>query len=231
MLKPNDQPIHKFQNHPFKMLYVHSVFSTIQGEGPYAGERAIFIRLFGCNLQCPGCDTDYTSENKEIHYVDLVSQVKEMHKAPYLVVITGGEPFRQNIGDLCNELIEEGYQVQVETNGTFAPSFNLSDDVFIVCSPKTGRIQRHMLERMDALKYVVNWRSVAEDGLPLLALEHRAKPTVARPPKDFKGPIYVQPMDAGDMVETMMNRQAAVKLCLEHGFILQLQIHKLVGVE
>ncbi len=231
MLRPNEQPIHKFQNHPFKKLYVHSIFSTIQGEGPYAGERAIFVRLFGCNLQCPGCDTDYTSNNAELDCSEVVNLVKESHEAPYLVVITGGEPFRQNIGDFCNELLAEGYKVQVESNGTLAPSFNLSSEVYIVCSPKTGRIQRHMLERMNALKYVVNWRSVAEDGLPLLALNHTAKPHVARPPADFQGPIFVQPMDANDMVEDMMNKKAAVKLCIEHGYTLQLQIHKLVGVE
>ena len=41
-------------------LQVNSIFYTIQGEGPFAGRPAIFIRLAGCNLQCPGCDTEYT---------------------------------------------------------------------------------------------------------------------------------------------------------------------------
>jgi organic radical activating enzyme len=88
-----------------------------------------------------------------------------------------------------------------------------------------------MEERMDALKYVINWRSVAEDGLPLLSLGHRARPTVARPPKDFRKPIYIQPMDTGNVVEEALNRKAAAKICMDHGYILQLQIHKLVGVE
>jgi len=42
------------------ILDFHSMFFTIQGEGPFAGHRSIFVRLAGCNLQCPGCDTEYT---------------------------------------------------------------------------------------------------------------------------------------------------------------------------
>src|SRR3954467_9071958 len=42
-------------------LSIHSIFYTLQGEGPYSGCPAVFMRLAGCNLQCPGCDTDYTS--------------------------------------------------------------------------------------------------------------------------------------------------------------------------
>lgn len=39
------------------LLQVQDVFYTIQGEGPFAGRTAVFIRLTGCNLRCWFCDT------------------------------------------------------------------------------------------------------------------------------------------------------------------------------
>src|ERR1700677_3883777 len=38
-------------------LYITSFFITLQGEGPYRGEPAVFVRLAKCNLACSFCDT------------------------------------------------------------------------------------------------------------------------------------------------------------------------------
>lgn len=216
-----------------RYIDIHSIFSTIQGEGPFTGRRAIFIRLAGCNLQCPGCDTDYTTGRRELHVSDILDAVVELAQPPYLVVITGGEPFRQpGLTDLCNTLVNVGYLVQIETNGSFAPEEKLSSDVTIVCSPKTGSVNKRLAQRADAFKYVLNANSVdPEDGLPIYALDHSATPRVARPPENFEGPIYVQPMDCKNTFENTRNMQAAVASCIEHGYTLQLQIHKIVGVE
>ena len=54
-MKTNTQEPEKIDRD--RHLDVHSIFHTIQGEGPYCGHPAVFIRLAGCNLQCPGCDT------------------------------------------------------------------------------------------------------------------------------------------------------------------------------
>jgi organic radical activating enzyme len=42
-------------------LYVTSMFMTLQGEGPFRGEPAFFIRLAKCNLACSFCDTYFDS--------------------------------------------------------------------------------------------------------------------------------------------------------------------------
>lgn len=228
----NQQPPEKRSTSLF--LDVHSIFHTIQGEGPYAGHPAIFIRLAGCNLQCPGCDTDYTTGRKEMHVSDILDEVVEnSYPLPNLVVITGGEPFRQpSTVDLCNVLGDMGFTVQVETNGSFWPGEKLDPEVTIVCSPKTGSVHKKLAERIDAFKYVLHADSIdLEDGLPILALGHSANPRVARPPKDFKGAVYVQPMDSKNELQNHRNQQAAVKSCMEFGYTLQLQIHKIIGVE
>lgn len=227
----NTQPIEKRYPSSGHVLDVVSIFPTIQGEGPYTGHRAIFIRLAGCNLQCPGCDTNYTEGRKRMHISDICQDIVKQAEPPYLVVITGGEPFRQNVSVLANGLIAMGFNVQVETNGTLPPSPGLSENVCIVCSPKAGKLNKVIADRADAFKYVMNADSVAEDGLPILALDHSARPHVARPPREWKGPIYLQPMDSGVMAQNIRNERACVLSCIEHGYILQLQIHKIVGVE
>lgn len=227
----NAQPTEKKSIGDGLSLDVVGIFPTIQGEGPYTGQRAVFVRLAGCNLQCPGCDTDYTSGRKSKRIGFIAEDIMDLMPPGSLVVITGGEPFRQNISELANGLIDCGYKVQVETNGTLPPSPNLSNDVFVVCSPKTGRVHPLLRLRANAYKYVMHADSVAEDGLPILALDHSARPLVARPPAGNHLPVYLQPMDSYNIAQNHRNVKAVLDSCMEHGYILQLQIHKIIGVE
>lgn len=224
------------------LLSVHSVFDTIQGEGPFCGTPAVFIRLAGCNLQCPACDTDYTVGRKNHTVEELVERVKRTtDRVPGLVVITGGEPFRQDIGHLIGLLCAEAFYVQVETNGTLPPPINALQyfhrdtasrrGAFVVCSPKTGTVHPATKDVACCYKYVMSADSVdPADGLPILALDHTASPRVARPPVGFRRPVYLQPMDEGN-TRNARHLQACVDSCMRHGYILQLQIHKLLGVQ
>lgn len=238
----NTQPIEKRRDSDGSILEVHSVFNTIQGEGPFTGHAAVFIRLAGCNLQCPACDTDYTTDRWTATPITLLEMVREMRQAPSLVVITGGEPFRQNIHPLVELLLAEGYTVQIETNGTLPPptigfaemcSLDTTERnrCFVVCSPKTGRVNEQTAPIACAYKYVMAHDSVASDGLPLLALDHSASPHVARPPKNFKGVIYLQPCDDKDDKINEANLQACVNSVMRHPYVLQLQVHKIINVE
>jgi 7-carboxy-7-deazaguanine synthase len=237
----NIQPIEKLDAREDESVEVHSIFYTIQGEGPLTGHPAIFVRLAGCNLQCPLCDTEYTSKRERMSPERVVREVSKLHPGPRLVVITGGEPFRQNITLLCLLLGDSGYQVQVESNGTLPPppGFPGFDaDVWLVVSPKTGKVHPRTAERANAWKYVAQHHNLADDGLPITALDHTAHPRLARPPADFPvGAIYLQPVDmpyanhAERVHANNRNQDAVLRSCLEHGYTLQLQIHKILGME
>ena len=215
---------------------VHSIFKTIQGEGPFCGQRALFIRLYGCNLRCPGCDTDYTSARVKMTPQALLDTVIDEQNWPYgsLIVITGGEPFRQNVVPIIHLLLMAGYRVQVETTGVLCPpDFDIvrySTGFSVVVSPKTSRISSEISATASAFKYVLQAGEIEDDGLPTRALGHAASPRVARPP-NHNVPIYVQPMDEQDAALNAANTNAAVRECMAHDYTLQLQTHKILGLE
>jgi len=224
-----------------KILDVHSMFYTLQGEGPFTGVPSIFIRLAGCNLQCPGCDTEYTQGRHLLSVSEIVDEVlaeiaKEGQQHCGLIVITGGEPFRQNIDLLLKALAEDTpCLVQVETNGVLGISGEAihlieEEDVFVIVSPKTSKIHESC-RYATAFKYVLEAGNVAEDGLPITALRHKASPRVARPPEGFSRDVYINPMDSNDEQENKANLLAVRDSCLKHGYTAGVQLHKLLGVE
>jgi 7-carboxy-7-deazaguanine synthase len=228
-------------------LQVYSIFHTIQGEGPFTGHRAVFIRLAGCNLVCPQCDTDYTVPEDDSLLApeevveDVLALINEAdpewageslnENEKYLVVITGGEPYRQNLKPLVELLILNRMFVQIETNGTLYQDLPYMD-MAVVCSPKTGSINKQLAPHISALKYVVTAGKVLDfDGLPLSALDHPCGDILARPPERFQGIIYLQPADEKDEEKNQANLQVAVNSVLKFGYVLQLQTHKIIGLD
>ena len=235
----NSQPIEKQDKSEIGDLEVHSIFKTIQGEGPFTGTRSIFVRLAGCNLQCPLCDTDYTSKRIKMTVLKLITQINELTVSEitggiqpgYLIVITGGEPFRQNLKPFIDLLLEHGYNVQIETNGTLFQELPY-DLITVVCSPKTFKINRFLKVHINALKYIAKANDIGSiDGLPLYVLDHIAEPCVSRPPMGFSGTVYIQPADEGDPLRNHKNLDAAITSVMKHGYTLCLQTHKIIGME
>ena len=72
---------------------------------------------------------------------------------------------------------------------------------------------------------------ILEDGLPSHVLGHSATPHVGRPSLLRGRIIYIQPSDLKDDAVNKKNIDAAVRSCMSHGHVLQLQIHKLIGAE
>lgn len=106
-------------------MRIAEVYSSIQGEGQFAGTPSVFVRTTGCNLRCWFCDTPFTSwspEGPQVSVVDLVQQV--MSFGVQHVVLTGGEPMLQpDCVALCEQLLAAGHFVTIETAGTvFRPA-------------------------------------------------------------------------------------------------------------
>jgi 7-carboxy-7-deazaguanine synthase len=100
-------------------LMINEIFYSIQGESVYAGCPCTFIRLTGCNLRCTYCDTRYAYESGAAMSLEEIAA--ELLEFPCrLVEITGGEPLMQKeTPQLVHYLLEKGYRVLVETNGSF----------------------------------------------------------------------------------------------------------------
>lgn len=236
MQRVNFQPISKIVRSDGSSLSVHSIFFTIQGEGPNVGKPAVFLRLSGCNLQCPGCDTDYTVGARMESVDSIVSQIRMAfgdYAGERLVVITGGEPFRQSLELLLNVLFDSKYSVQVESNGTTGITnlTHISKAVWhnlqIVVSPKAAKIHENLKPFITAYKYVLDANNIdSEDGLPECVLGLPGRP--ARPHEDFEGEVYVQPADEWRYAD---NLKAAIDSAMKFGYRLCLQTHKIAGLE
>lgn len=227
----NNQPVEKIISD--SELDIHSIFPTIQGEGVFVGKPCIFIRLAGCNLQCPKCDTDYTSTREKLSVVTIGDMIAKHELKSPLVVITGGEPFRQNLKPLIDYLQAIGKHVQIETNGTIFPRWlpELVLPITIMCSPKTGSVNKKLQPYITAYKYVAGIDNLSEDGLPISALDHSAKPILFRPPQDYKGVIYLQPTDYQDGQLNQKSLQTTIDSCMKHGYTLCIQTHKVIGMD
>ena len=99
-------------------LKVNEIFHSIQGESSFAGRPCVFVRLTGCNLRCSYCDTQYAyQQGTEIEIREIIDKVS-LYRCP-LVEITGGEPLiQEETPTLILELLNKGYEVLLETNGT-----------------------------------------------------------------------------------------------------------------
>jgi len=99
-------------------IKINEIFFSIQGESSYAGLPFIFIRLSGCNLRCDYCDTKYAYQDGEELSIDTILQRIERFPSKN-VEVTGGEPLMQSgTVALMDTLINNGYRVLLETNGS-----------------------------------------------------------------------------------------------------------------
>lgn len=104
-------------------MKVNEIFKGIQGESSFTGLPTTFIRLTGCNLRCSYCDTSYAFyEGKEMEIENIIMEVIKLDSpksGQRFVEITGGEPLLQGeVYPLTKELLDLGYTVLLETNGS-----------------------------------------------------------------------------------------------------------------
>ena len=223
-------PIRKYDAQGDGMLILQGVpWRTIQGEGPYAGLPATFVRLWGCHLHCTFCDTDFESD-PQLTTIDVIQRACGGCE---LVVLTGGEPLRQNIAALCNRLGLAGHRVQIETAGSFPPPLQAAWWVDIVVSPKTPTVNTVIRDRAIAWKYIVScFQQQDTDGLPITNTQGDGVPKpLAKPPTGIQpSRVYLQPMDECDADKNADNLRLCIKLAQMHGYRVSLQQHKIMGV-
>jgi 7-carboxy-7-deazaguanine synthase len=203
---------------------VKEIFLTLQGEGMQAGRRAVFLRFAGCNLwsgreadraaaQCNFCDTDFVGMDGEnggrYEAGALAARVAELWgegERP-LVVITGGEPMLQLDSALIDALHDRGFEIAVETNGTFPAPPGID---WICVSPKGSA---EVVQRSgDELKLVWPQPGVEPERFAGWDFRH----------------FLIQPMDCADGEAA---RAAAIRYVMENPrWRLSLQSHKLLGL-
>jgi len=209
--------------HEGSSLDVQEIFATFQGEGPYVGYPAVFVRLGGCNLACGFCDTEFESF-KKIAVDEIITEILRLAKndAKNLIVITGGEPFRQPIEQLCKKLVALKFLVQIETNGTLYRE--LPREVKIICSPKNNgsgyhKIRPDLLAKIDALKFII---SASQEDYSTIGDVGQS---------ELQIPIYLQPMDEYDAEKNQQNIKLTLELAQKYGARISLQMHKILGID
>ena len=209
---------------------VKEIFLTLQGEGAYAGRRAVFVRFAGCNLWtglekdrskaiCQFCDTDFVGMDGEgggrfgeaAALVEAIKQSWGEGETYRFVVLTGGEPMLQVDESLISALHAAGFEIAIESNGTLPVPRTID---WICISPKAGSdVVQHS---GDDLKLV--WPQLGSDFAKMEQW-------------DFSN-FLLQPMDTQLGPEA---NAANMKMCIEFvqnnpKWRLSLQTHKILGL-
>lgn len=190
---------------------INEMFESIQGEGYHTGEPVIFVRLAGCSMGCEWCDTKYC---QEVHYKLTAEQIadhieKNFVKKP--IVISGGEPFEQDLKELVKMLQSKGFHIWIETNGAEEIPGGLG--AWITVSPK---------------KYFLNASLAKADEIKLVISDEKDIQRAKRLRSHYqKTNFYLQP-ESGKKEATKL----CVQTCLEDPrFKLSVQVHKLIDIK
>lgn len=223
------------------MLYpVNELFETIQGEGVYTGVPSVFLRLQGCPVGCPWCDTQHTwskdAKNKvaaadiiaktgpsELYFEqsaeEIFTKVQDLGFTAKHLVITGGEPCMYDLRPLAAVFEAAGYQLQIETSGTFAVL--TSAKTWVTVSPKLNMpggypMLASAMQRADEVKFPVAMQKHV-DELDALLVEKPPRPGVN---------ICLQPIS-----QKPRATELAIRVCIERNWRLSVQLHKYLAIE
>ena len=225
--------LRKRESHPNGLLQVQDIWYTLQGEGPFTGHPAVFIRLTGCNLACWFCDTKWDDQNDPYMDPEHIARRAMQAGGPHcqLVVLTGGEPARQDLRTLIPDLARRFDIIQIETAGTLWQDCLDHPSVRIVCSPKTPKIHPRILAKAHAFKYVIRAEDPCDrDGLPLASTQFKGSAArLARPRPG--APVYLSPCDEYDQRKNADNLRMVTTGAKAHGYIAGIQLHKILGVD
>ena len=95
------------------------VYWSIQGEGHLRGQQMAFLRLAGCSVGCPQCDTSYAVQRRATvdEVINELNVVTPVGLREIWCWVTGGEPYDRDLHPLITALRENRYSVAVATSG------------------------------------------------------------------------------------------------------------------
>lgn len=221
------------------MYQINEIFETLQGEATYTGTPSIFVRLQGCPVGCPWCDTQHTwtIDPEKLVTIDgiigkpeesdcyaeqsadeLLALFKKLNYKAKHVVITGGEPAMFDLMPMCELLHQAGYSTQIETSGTF--ELKVPADTWVTVSPKIDmkggyEVLASAMQRADEIKHPIAMEKHVEELQALLA-EHKVA----------HKRIYLQPIS-----QQLRATELAISTCIENNWRLSVQLHKYLGIE
>ena len=212
--------------------YVSEIYASLQGEGPFAGQRQVFVRLAGCPLRCNYCDTPgslVARGHERVSVDDAARRIKKVAGARVRTVsVTGGEPLAQHrfLADLLPRLKKSGFRVYLETAGVhpdrLASLIALCDVVSMDIKLPSATGRTHWKEHRGFLKVagekaiaklVLEKRSTAEEvsrAVELLAEQARPPLLVIQPatpiPPKAEAPSSDQIADAYEKATRRLER-------------------------
>jgi 7-carboxy-7-deazaguanine synthase len=206
-------------------MRINEIFYSIQGESSSAGYPFIFIRLTGCNLRCSYCDSAYAFyQGEEFSVEEVLERVRVFGRHP--VLITGGEPLLQpQVHDLMKALLDDGYQLLLETGGSL-PLANVDPRVVKIMDikcPSSGEADSSLWDNLSLLTTRDEIKFVIGD----LDDYEYAKSVCLRYRLTEKHGVLFSPvhgvMAARELAEWILNDRLRVRL--------QLQLHKYLWPE
>lgn len=148
-----------------KKFAVVEIFGpTIQGEGPLAGSKTMFVRFGGCDYRCGRCDSLHavipSAVKANSRYLTAAQVAEELiPKAQATgtkwVVFSGGNPCMWDLTELVQILHSNGICVSVETQGTLAPSWLQRCDLVVVSPKAPGMGEKFEPEKLESFVYSV----------------------------------------------------------------------------
>jgi 7-carboxy-7-deazaguanine synthase len=219
---------------------INEVFQSIQGEGAFTGVPSIFIRVQGCPVGCPWCDTQHTwdippekestqqqvllkTSESENWFAATAQQlfelVQEQGYTAKNIILTGGEPCIYDLRQLSSVFIENGYGVAIETSGTFA--LKTHSDTWVTVSPKINmkagyEVRTELLERANEIKHPIAMEKHIDELDQLIEGVSLRSDCL----------IYLQPIS-----QQKRATELAVDTCIKRNWRLSLQTHKYIGIE
>ncbi|CZF79300.1 7-carboxy-7-deazaguanine synthase [Grimontia celer] len=219
------------------MYNVNEIFETIQGEGTFTGVPSVFVRLQGCPVGCPWCDTRQTWDTlpaderdfgtiitkngdsplwTQVTAEEVITHLQASYSAKH-VVITGGEPCMFDLLPLTSLLESEGYRCQIETSGTYA--VKATPNTWVTVSPKINMrgklpVLAEALKRANEIKHPVGTETDIEK------LDELLKDT------DLTGKeVALQPISQKARATNL-----CIEVCIKRNWRLSIQTHKYLEI-